>query len=73
MDREEFEKYIFNGNVPLYPNALDIPGKRVLIKIDSVPGQNNNEVMCARLWNLGIYLYPGVPNTTAVTQETDHG
>ncbi len=27
MDREEFEKYIFNGIVPLYPNALDVPGK----------------------------------------------
>ncbi len=73
MDREEFEKYIFNGIVPLYPNALDVPGKRVLIKIDSGPGRNNNEVMCARLRNLGIYLYPGVPNTTAVTQETDRG
>ncbi len=29
--------------------------------------------MCARLRNLGIYLYPGVPNTTVVTQETDLG
>ncbi len=70
---EEFEKYIFNRIVPLYPNALDVPGKRVLIKIDRGPGRNNNEVMCARLQNLGIYLYPGVPNTTAVSQETDLG
>ncbi len=51
----------------MYPNALDVPGKQVLIKIDSGPG----EVMCDRLQNLGIYLCPGVPNTTAVTQETD--
>ena len=27
--------------------------------------------MLARLKNLGFYLYPGVPNTTRISQETD--
>ncbi len=68
MDREEFEKYIFNGIVPLYSYALDNPGMWMLFKIDIEPGQKNNKVMCACLWNLDIYLYLGVANTTAVSQ-----
>ncbi len=31
MDKEEFEKYILYSILPLYPDSLDIPGKRVLI------------------------------------------
>ena len=50
--------------------VADEPGKRVLIKIDSGPGRRNVE-MLARLKNLGFYLYPGVPNTTSISQETD--
>ena len=50
--------------------VADDPGKRVLIKIDSGPGRRNVE-MLARLKNLGFYLYPGVPNTTSISQETD--
>ncbi len=41
-----------------------------MIKIDSGPGQINIELM-ARLRNMGFYMYPCVPNTTAVMQETD--
>ena len=70
MDDEELEKYLFNSVVPLYPDAEDMMGKRVLIKIDSGPGRTN-EVMLANLRLLGFYLYPGVPNTTSVSQETD--
>ncbi len=73
MDKEEFEKYIFNSIIPLYPDMEDVPGKRVLIKIDSGPGRSNNQMMCARLRNRGAYLFPGVPNTTSVSQETDRG
>ena len=50
--------------------VADEPGKRVLVKIDSGTGRINVE-MLARLKNLGFYLYPGVPNTTSISQETD--
>jgi hypothetical protein len=46
------------------------PGKRLLLKCDSGPGQLQIELL-AKLRYLGVYLYPCVPNTTAVMQETD--
>jgi hypothetical protein len=70
MDEIEFEKYIKNSILHLYPDACDVPGKRVIIKVDSGPGRLNLELL-AELRLMGFYLYPGVPNTTAVTQETD--
>ena len=70
MDDIEFEKYMKNNIMPLFPDALDIPGKRVLVKVDSGPGRCNLELL-AELRVRGWYLYPGVPNTTAVSQETD--
>ena len=70
MDEVEFEKYVMNSIVPLYPDSDDVPGKRVMIKVDSGPGRLNARLV-ARLRLLGFYLYPGVPNTTAVSQETD--
>jgi len=70
MDQAEFEKYIRNSILPLFPDACDLPGKRVMIKVDSGPGRLNVE-LCAELKLMGWYMYPGVPNTTAVTQETD--
>ncbi len=38
MDKEEFETYLFISIAPLYPNAADVAGKRVCIKLDSGPG-----------------------------------
>ncbi len=70
MDQEEFEKYLFIGIFPLFPDALDIPGKWFLIKLDIGPRRMNPQLM-AHLCLLGFYTYPSVPNTTAVTQETD--
>ena len=70
MDEEEFAKYIRNSILPLYPDAMDVPGKRVMVKVDSGSGRLNIELL-AELRILGWYLYPGVPNTTAVSQETD--
>ncbi len=70
MDDIEFEKFIFNSIVPIYPNTADTPGKRVILKVDSGPGRMNPNLL-ARLRLLGFVLYPGVPNTTSVTQETD--
>ena len=40
MMDEEFEKYIDNIIVPLYPDLEDTPGKHVLLKVDSGPGCN---------------------------------
>ena len=66
----QFEQYVMTNIVPLYPCARDVKGKRVLIKADSGPGRNNANLL-ANLRHLGFILYPGVPNTTAVSQETD--
>ena len=41
-----------------------------MIKIDSGPGRCF-EILVADLSHLGFYMYPGVPNTTAETQETN--
>jgi len=71
MDDEEFKQYIGNSILPLYPNTRDKPGHRLLLKCDSSgPGWLQVELL-AQLRFLGVYLYPCVPNTTAVTQETD--
>ena len=70
MDDIEFEKYLMNSIVPLFPHAKDKKGHRVLLKVDSGPGQLNLKLL-AKLRLLGFILYPCVPNTTHVTQETD--
>jgi hypothetical protein len=54
----------------LWPDAADIPGKRVLYKIDGGPGRLDEGAL-ADSRARGIYLFPGVQNTTQVTQETD--
>ena len=70
MDDEEFQQYLINSIFPLFPDAKDRKGLRVLLKVDSGPGRLNMALlyMCRRL---GFIPYPGVPNTTAVSQETD--
>jgi hypothetical protein len=70
MDDDEFKHYVLNSILPLYPNTRDKPGHRLLLKCDSGPGRLQIELL-AQLRYLGVYLYPCVPNTTAVTQETD--
>ena len=70
MDTVEFKKYIFGSIVPLYDDSAATPGKCVMIKVDSGPGRMNGDLTsCLR--NLGFYLFPGLPNSTHVTQETD--
>jgi hypothetical protein len=70
MNDEEFDKYIDNSIVPLYPDLEDTPGKQVLLKVDSSPGRNGRDLLNkARL--KGVYLFPGLPNATSVQQETD--
>ncbi len=70
MDNVEFEKYMLNSIVPLFPNARDKAGHRVLLKVDSGPGRLSLKLL-AKLRMLGFVLYPSVPNTTHVTQETN--
>jgi hypothetical protein len=70
MDDEEFKKYLMNLIVPLYPDAKDRPGKNVILKVDSGPGRTNLSLL-TKLRLLGFVLYPCVPNTTHVMQETD--
>jgi hypothetical protein len=70
MDDCEFAQYVKTNLLSLYPKTRDRPGHRLLLKCDSGPGRLQIELL-AELRFLGVYLYPCVPNTTAVTQETD--
>ena len=70
MDDVEFNEYLSYSLIPLYPGAEYIKGKRVLFKLDSGPGRLVTKLL-DRLRLLGFVLYPGVPNTTAVSQEND--
>ena len=70
MDEREFRSYFLNSIVPLFPDAQDVRGKRVIMKVDSGPGRMELGFL-AEARTLGFTIYPGVPNTTAVAQETD--
>jgi hypothetical protein len=70
MNSVELEKYMKGSILPLFPDVEDVPLKRVVVKVDSGPGRMNIE-MLADLKVKGVYLVPGVPNTTGKTQETD--
>jgi hypothetical protein len=54
----------------LFPDAAPVRGRWVIIKCDSGPGRLNPTLL-AYLCFHGFILYPGVPNTTAVAQETN--
>ncbi len=70
MDNEEFVKYMRGSIAPLFPDAINQPGCCVLLKVDSRPSRMNLQLL-ASLKLLGIILYPCVPNTTHIMQETD--
>ena len=70
MDGVEFDDYLSNSLIPLYPGAEYVKGNRVLFMLDSGPGRLVMKLL-ARLRPLGFVLYPGVPNTTEVSQDTD--
>jgi len=70
MNEEELDKYITNSIFPLYPNVCDSEQKHVIIRCDTGPGRSN-VAMLAKLHSLGVYLVPGIPNTTHVMQERD--
>jgi len=70
MNSVELDKYFKCAMLPLYPDIEDIPLKRVIVKLDSGPGRMNVE-MLAHLRIRGLYMVPGLPNSTGKTQETD--
>jgi hypothetical protein len=70
MNSEIFRKYILKLVGDLYPDAANVDEKHVIIKIDGGPGRLDFCV-ATELRLHGIYLFPTVPNTTQVSQETD--
>jgi hypothetical protein len=70
MDNTEFSRYLLDLVSRLYPDRADVPGRRVIVKVDSGPGRNCEELK-ALLRTEGIYLIMGVPNGTATGQEAD--
>ncbi len=70
MNNKEFERYINNTIIPLFPNMEDMPGKCVLFKVDSRTGRNCMRLLVSCKFR-GLYLFPGLPNATSVQQETD--
>jgi hypothetical protein len=70
MDSEEFEKYVLGSIVTLNPTSRDKPGHCIMLKVDSGPSRMNLNLL-AQLQQLGFVMYPGILNTTHVSQETD--
>ena len=70
INDEEFRKYLNNTIYPLFPDMEDVPGKCVLLKVDSGPGRNCMDLLVEARFR-GLYIFPGLPNATAVQQETD--
>ena len=62
-----FVEFIENFLVPKYTDAEDIPGKRVIIKADSGPGQFNVNFRTITQSN-GFYFFPDLPNGTEIGQ-----
>jgi hypothetical protein len=70
MNNKEFERYIDNSIVPLFPNLEDMLGKCILLKVDSGCSCNWWDLL-NKCWFRGVYIYPGLPNSTSMQQETD--
>jgi hypothetical protein len=70
MDEVEFAKYVGIVLRKLYPDTTPEKGKWVICKCDGGPGRMNVDLL-ASLRLDSFHLFPGVLNTTAVTQEMD--
>ena len=67
MSTPEFMKYVENiGHI--FPECADIIGKRIMLKVDSVPVRSDKEFLdwCGARW---IIVETGVTKTTSVLQE----
>ncbi len=69
-NNKEFECYIDNSIVPLFPNLEDMPGKCILLKVYSSRGCKWRDLL-NKCWFRGVYIYPSLPNSTSMQHETD--
>lgn len=70
MDDAKFFKYLQKSIMKIYLDAALMKGKWVVIKCDNGPGRLNPNLL-PYLQYQGFLFYPGVPNTTVVSQEMD--
>ncbi len=70
MNNEGFERNIDNSIVTLFPDHEDMPGNCILLKIESGRGCNLRDLL-NKCWFRGVYIYPSLPKSTPMQQETD--
>ena len=70
FDNKLFLQWINEILVPLFPDAEDKAGYRVLLKSDSGPGRFSVEFRSVARSH-GVYFFPGPPNGTELGQEMD--
>ena len=69
-NEELFEKFVCEHVMSLYPDAQDVPGKRLLLQTDTGPGRLG-AMHRFRTKAEGVYIYPGMPNGTEAGQACD--
>jgi hypothetical protein len=67
---KEFERHIDNSIAPLFLDLKDMPGKCILLKVDSGHGCNLRDLLNKCRFR-GVYIYPGLLNSTSTQHETD--
>jgi hypothetical protein len=70
MNNKEFERYIDNSIIPLFPDLGDMPGKCMLLKVDSSCDCNWWDLL-NKCWVMGVYIYPNLPDSSSMQQGTD--
>jgi hypothetical protein len=70
MTNHEFDRYIKNSVIPLFPYLADGLEKLVLLKVNGGLGCNGHDLMLnAQFW--GVYIFPRLPNARSVQHKTD--
>jgi len=69
-ERSRTREVYLHENLLLYPDLADYHGKCIILKCDTGTGQMNIQ-MLLKLRACGVYLIPGVLNTTYVSQGMD--
>ncbi len=67
---EEFEHYINNSIVSLFPDLEGTPGKHILFKVNSGPGCNGRDLLNKCQFK-GVCINPSLPKATSLQQETE--
>ncbi len=70
MENDKFEWYITESMANFNPDIDHVIGKHITIREKIAHDFIVNNLM-AQLRLLGFILYPGLTNTTTITQETD--